>query len=129
LPAKWLAADVFSLFSGTATHARSGKYRRTGGPLRATSTRSRPCPKNPNPSFSWPAASRALPGVAPAGQLDTSERAELTLVLLRRAEIPADIVEGPTVLTGDQLAERYGADPADVGLVRRTLTGLGRPPA
>ena len=66
-----------------------------------------------------------LAGVAPAGQLDTSERAELTLVLRRRAEIPADIVEGPTVLTGDQLAERYGADPADVDLVRRTLTGLG----
>jgi kumamolisin len=66
-----------------------------------------------------------LPGVALAGQLDTSERAELTLVLRRRAEIPADIVEGPTVLTGDQLAERYGADPADVDLVRRTLAGLG----
>ena len=66
-----------------------------------------------------------LPDVAPAGPLDTSERAELTLVLRRRAEIPADIVEGPTVLTGDQLAEQYGADPADVDLVRRTLTGLG----
>ena len=66
-----------------------------------------------------------LPGVAPAGRLDTSERAELTLVLRRRAEIPADIVEGPTVLTGDQLAEQYGADPADVDLVRRTLAGLG----
>ena len=66
-----------------------------------------------------------LPDVAPAGQLDTSERAELTLVLRRRAEIPAEIVEGPTVLTGDQLAERYGADPADVDLVRGTLSGLG----
>ena len=49
----------------------------------------------------------------------------LTLVLRRRAEIPAEIVEGPTVLTHDQLAERYGADPADVDLVRQTLTGLG----
>ena len=46
-------------------------------------------------------------------------------MLRRRAEIPADIVEGPTVLTSDQLAEQYGADPADVDLVRRTLTGLG----
>ena len=46
-------------------------------------------------------------------------------MLRRRAEIPADIVAGPTVLTGDQLAERYGADPADVDLVRRTLAGLG----
>ena len=66
-----------------------------------------------------------LEAATPAGQLDTSERAELTLVLRRRAEIPAEIVEGPTVLTHDQLAERYGADPADVELVRRTLTGLG----
>jgi kumamolisin len=66
-----------------------------------------------------------LEAATPAGQLDTSERAELTLVLRRRAEIPAEIVEGPTVLTHDQLAEQYGADPADVDLVRQTLTGLG----
>jgi kumamolisin len=66
-----------------------------------------------------------LEAATPAGQLDTSERAVLTLVLRRRAEIPAEIVEGPTVLTHDQLAERYGADPADVDLVRQTLTGLG----
>ena len=66
-----------------------------------------------------------LAGAEPAGRLDTSERAELTLVLRRRAELPAAIVEGPAVLTSDQLAEQYGADPADVELVRRTLTGLG----
>jgi kumamolisin len=66
-----------------------------------------------------------LEAATPAGQLDTSERAQLTLVLRRRAEIPAEIVEGPTVLTHDQLAEQYGADPADVDLVRQTLTGLG----
>jgi kumamolisin len=83
-------------------------------------------PEESEPLVQLAGSERApLPGVAPAGQLDTSERAELTLVLRRRAEIPADIVEGPTVLTGDQLAERYGADPADVDLVRRTLTGLG----
>jgi kumamolisin len=66
-----------------------------------------------------------LEAATPAGQLDTSERAVLTLVLRRRAEIPAEIVEGPTVLTHDQLAERYGADPADVDLVRQTLGALG----
>jgi kumamolisin len=83
-------------------------------------------PEESEPLVELAGSERApLPGVAPAGPLDTSERAELTLVLRRRAEIPADIVEGPTVLTGDQLAERYGADPADVDLVRRTLTGLG----
>jgi len=66
-----------------------------------------------------------LATATPAGQLDTSERAELTLVLRRRAPIPAGIVEGPTVLTSDELASRYGADPADVELASRTLTGLG----
>jgi kumamolisin len=83
-------------------------------------------PEQSEPLVQLAGSERApLPDVAPAGQLDTSERAELTLVLRRRAEIPAAIVEGPTVLTGDQLAERYGADPADVDLARRTLAGLG----
>jgi kumamolisin len=73
-----------------------------------------------------PGSDRApLPDATPAGPLDTSERAELTLVLRRRADLPADVLAGPTVLTGDELAERYGADPADVDLVRQTLTGLG----
>jgi kumamolisin len=66
-----------------------------------------------------------LANAAPAGELDLSERAELTLVLRRRAELPADVIAGPTVLTSDELAERYGADPADVDLVSRTLTGRG----
>src|SRR6266568_1096884 len=73
-----------------------------------------------------PGSERApLTGAAPAGQLDSSERAEVTLVLRRRAELPADFIEGPTVLTHDELAERYGADPADVNLVRQTMTSLG----
>jgi kumamolisin len=65
-----------------------------------------------------------LANIAPAGQVNTSERAELTLVLRRRAGLPAEIVAGPTVLTSDELAERYGADPADVDLVRQTLSRL-----
>jgi kumamolisin len=73
-----------------------------------------------------PGSERALLANATrAGHLDTSERAELTLVLRRRADLPAEIVEGPTVLTSDELAERYGADPADVALVRQTLTRGG----
>jgi kumamolisin len=73
-----------------------------------------------------PGSERApLADVTLAGPLDTSERAEATLVLRRRAEIPAEIVEGPTVLTRDELAGQYGADPADVDLVRRTLGDLG----
>jgi kumamolisin len=66
-----------------------------------------------------------LADITPAGQLDTSERAELTLVLRRRAALPASIVAGPTVLTSGELAAGYGADPADIDLVRQTLTGRG----
>ena len=78
------------------------------------------------PLVQLPGSERApLAEARQAGQLDTSERAELTLVVRRRADLPADIVAGPTVLTADQLAERYGADPADVDLVRQTLTSMG----
>jgi kumamolisin len=73
-----------------------------------------------------PGSARApLANATPAGPLDTAERADLTLVLRRRAELPADVVAGPTVLTSHELAEQYGADPADTDLVRQTLTGLG----
>jgi kumamolisin len=65
-----------------------------------------------------------LPEVTTAGTLDTSQRAEVTVIVRRRAELPAEIVTGPTVLTSEQLAERYGADPADVDLVRRELAPL-----
>ena len=83
-------------------------------------------PEESHPLVQLPGSDRApLPDATPAGPLDTSERAELTLVLRRRADLPADVLAGPTVLTGDELAERYGADPADVDLVRQTLTGLG----
>jgi kumamolisin len=83
-------------------------------------------PEESHPLVPLPGSDRApLPDATPAGPLDTSERAELTLVLRRRADLPADVLAGPTVLTGDELAERYGADPADVDLVRQTLTGLG----
>jgi kumamolisin len=83
-------------------------------------------PEETHPLVQLSGSERApIPEARPAGELDTSERAEVTLVLRRRAEIPAGIVAGPTVLTSDQLAERYGADPADTDLVRRTLTGLG----
>src|ERR1700734_2597113 len=66
-----------------------------------------------------------LANATAAGELDLSERAELTLVLRRRAELPADVIAGPTVLTSDELAERYGADPADVDLVSQILTSRG----
>jgi len=66
-----------------------------------------------------------LPDATEAGLLDTSQRAEVTVVLRRRAELPEEIVVGPTVLSGDELAGRYGADPADVDLVRQELSSRG----
>jgi kumamolisin len=67
----------------------------------------------------------SLPDVTETAPLDISQRAEVTVIIRRRAELPAEIVAGPTVLTSEELAERYGADPADVDLVRRELTSRG----
>jgi kumamolisin len=66
-----------------------------------------------------------LAGATDAGPLDESQRAEITLITRRRAALPADIVAGPTVLTSDELAERYGSHPDDVALVRDVLAGHG----
>src|SRR5579862_7126113 len=67
----------------------------------------------------------ALPGATAAGSLDTSARAEVTLVLRRRAELPEEVITGPGNLTHDELAERYGADPADVALVTQVMQSRG----
>ena len=67
----------------------------------------------------------SLPDVTEIAPLNTEERAEITLVLRRRAELPAEIVEGPTVLSAAELAAGYGADPADVDLVGRELGPRG----
>ena len=67
----------------------------------------------------------SLPDVTETAPLNTQERAEITVVLRRRAELPAEIVEGPTVLSHAELAGGYGADPADVDLVRQTLASDG----
>jgi len=67
----------------------------------------------------------SLPAVTDTAPLNLQERAEVTLVLRRRAELPQEIVVGPTVLSSDELAGRYGADPADVDLVTRELGGRG----
>ena len=56
----------------------------------------------------------SLPDVTQTAPLNTQERAEITVVLRRRAELPAEIVAGPTVLSTAELAGGYGADPADV---------------
>ena len=67
----------------------------------------------------------SLPDATETAPLNTRERAEITVVLRRRAALPAEIVEGPTVLSHAELAGGYGADPADVDLVSRELTSRG----
>lgn len=57
------------------------------------------------------------------GGLARDARVEATLVLRRRDELPESVFAEP--LSRDQLAERYGASPDDVDLVRTTLEGLG----
>src|SRR5260370_12074195 len=68
---------------------------------------------------------RALPNVQPAGAIDPNEQVSVTLLLRRRAEVPSELITGPQTLSPDELAARYGADPADVELVTSTLEGLG----
>jgi kumamolisin len=74
----------------------------------------------------------ALPGseraalAEPGPPVAPEEVVEATVVLRRRAELPASVVDGATpALTREELAERYGADPADVQMVTDELTGLG----
>jgi len=63
--------------------------------------------------------------VQPAGNLDPDAPVSATLMLRRRAEVPSELINGPQTLSAEELAARYGADPADVELVRSTLQGLG----
>jgi len=66
-----------------------------------------------------------LPDAEPAGPLDPSEWAELTVVLRRRAELPLDELGVPVPLSRAELEERHGADPADVDLAISTFSALG----
>ncbi|WP_375496886.1 protease pro-enzyme activation domain-containing protein [uncultured Jatrophihabitans sp.] len=69
------------------------------------------------------ARAAAAPGEL-AGPLDPATIIEITLVLRRRAEPPeAAFTRAP--LTRAELAERYGADPADLEAVRATVTAAG----
>ena len=66
-----------------------------------------------------------LSGVQDAGPVDESERIEVTLVLRRRAELPAGLVTGPDTISTDELAASYGTDPADIDRAREILAGYG----
>ncbi|MDT7708613.1 MAG: kumamolisin [Pseudonocardiales bacterium] len=73
-----------------------------------------PIPGSERPPADAPTASaRAVPADATV---------EATVVLRRRAELPD---AAHTRMTPAELAERHGADPADIALVTDTLTALG----
>jgi kumamolisin len=81
----------------------------------------------PEPSsVPLPGSERApLPEAEVIGPLDPSERIDVTLVTRRRAELPPDLVTGPTALSRDELASRHGTDPADIDLIRTVLARHG----
>lgn len=66
-----------------------------------------------------------LTGVEVIGPVAPDERLEVTLILRRRAELPADLVHGPDIISRDQLARGHGADPADTALVHEIMAGSG----
>jgi kumamolisin len=67
-------------------------------------------------------ARRPLATARAAGPLDTTAPLDVTLVLRRRAELPA---RSPRPMSRAQFATAYGADPADVDTVREALTAEG----
>ncbi len=74
----------------------------------------------------FPGSERAaLAGAEPVAEVLASERVQVTLVLRRRAELPEELVEGGARLGRQELAERYGADPAHIERVRGALVGSG----
>ncbi|MBB2934912.1 kumamolisin [Amycolatopsis bartoniae] len=73
-----------------------------------------------------PGSARAeIPGAESLRPATADDRVIATVVLRRRAELPAELVFGPETLTAQQLADRHGADPADADAVRAALTEAG----
>jgi kumamolisin len=68
----------------------------------------------------------ANPGATYTGSVDPEEQIELTLVLRRRAPLDdSALTPAAAPLTATDLAARYGADPADIELVRDVVTTAG----
>ncbi|HLI38534.1 MAG TPA: protease pro-enzyme activation domain-containing protein, partial [Streptosporangiaceae bacterium] len=66
-----------------------------------------------------------IPGAQPSGDVDQDAVIAVTLMLRRRARVPAALIEGPQTLTSEQLGAQYGADPADVALATEVLGRYG----
>jgi kumamolisin len=57
--------------------------------------------------------------------LDDNQVITVTVLLRRRAAVPAALVEGPETVSPTQLGDQYGADPADAQLVAEVLGEYG----
>jgi kumamolisin len=67
-----------------------------------------------------------LPTVtAAATPLDPSEVITVTVLLRRRAEVPAELINTTATVSTAELGERYGADPADATHVADVLSQFG----
>ena len=67
-----------------------------------------------------------LPTATPAATpLDPSQVITVTVLLRRRAEIPAELINTTATVTTEELGERYGADPADATNVADVLGRYG----
>ena len=66
-----------------------------------------------------------LAGARPAGALDENETITVTLLLRRRAAVPAALVTGPETVTHEELDAQYGADPDDITRVASVLGQFG----
>jgi kumamolisin len=77
------------------------------------------------PRVTLPGSERGpVAGLQTLGPVDPAERIELTLVLRRRAELDEQSVQDGA-LSRAELAERFGAAPADVAAVRQAVVAVG----
>ncbi len=65
----------------------------------------------------------AAPDATPTGPVSPDTKISITLVLRRREPVPDEALGAP--IPRAEFSARYGADPAEVELVSRTLTELG----
>ena len=66
-----------------------------------------------------------LPQLEAAGPVDGAARIDVTLVIRRRAALPAELVLGPATMSPDEFAQQHGMDPGDADLVGRVLSAHG----
>jgi kumamolisin len=66
-----------------------------------------------------------LPQLEAAGPVDGAARIDVTLVIRRRAALPAELVLVPATMSPDEFAQQHGMDPGDADLVGRVLSAHG----